>query len=154
MEQAIEYLEKNIDQIETQGIQPMLDQYQSLYDPDDHPLWHLIEDIQQQAMVYTNIIDLLKLGQTPSDIKNRFEGLGLVPVNTLPNPSAPKMLTFALDKLSKYREALVEFIKKHGGEFLNELSVELNLTVSMGVNIGFPPSVSLAVEHIAKVTAF
>ncbi len=154
MDQGIEYLEKNIEYLETSGIESILYEYRKLYPgPADRPLWHLIEDIQQQAMVYTNIIDLLKSGQTASDIKKRFEELDLVLVDTLPNPSKPAILTFALDKISKYRNALVEFIKKHGGEFLNELSVELNLTVSMGVDIGFPPSVTLAVEHTATVVA-
>src|SRR5258708_13983257 len=98
-------------------------------------------------MVYTNIIDLLKSGQTASDIKKRFEELVLVLVDTLPNPSKPAILTFALDKISKYRNALVEFIKKHGGEFLTELGFELNLTVIMVVYIGFPLPLTLAVAH-------
>jgi hypothetical protein len=46
----------------------------------------------------------------------------------------------------------VEIVKSYGGQLLNELSVELELTVSVGVNVGIPPSLSIAVEHTAKET--
>jgi len=151
MDQGIEYLEKNIESIETLGIKPILYEYRKLYS--DRPLWHLIEDMQRQAMVYTNIIDQLKSGKSASEIKQRFEELDLVPANTLPNPNVPALLTVAFDKISKYRNGLVEFIKGHGGELLNELSIALELTVSLGVDIGFPPAVTFAVEHTAKVEA-
>jgi hypothetical protein len=46
----------------------------------------------------------------------------------------------------------VEIVKRYGGALLNELSFETGLTVSVGVDIGFPPAITIAVEHTATVT--
>lgn len=125
----------------------MLDEYRKLY---AKPLWRLVEHIQQQAMMYTNIIEQIKRGDTAPDIRARFENLGLVPKNLLPNPSIPALLKKALDKVATYRRALVDIVRNLGGELLNELEFETESKVIVGVNVGFPPSISIAVEHSAK----
>jgi hypothetical protein len=145
MDKRIETLES---WIETATVEGLLDEYRRLVP--DRPLYTLVEDIQQQAMIYANIIELLKLGQSAAEIKKRFEELDLVPEGTLPNPDLPRLLAKAFDMISRYRQALVDIAKKHGGQLLNELSFELELTVSVGVDIGIPPSITLAVAHTAK----
>lgn len=130
-------------------VEQLLKEYRALYAK--KPLWCLVEDIQRQAMLYTNIIELLKHGKNAAEIRAKMEELGLVPEKTLPNPNVPALLTRALDKVAQYRRALVEVIKRYGGELLNELEFEAGRTISVGVNIGFPPSVAIAVEHTASV---
>src|SRR5687767_13094598 len=127
----------------------MLKEYRKLY---PNPIWSLVEDIERQAMLYTNIIEEIKSGTEASEIRTRFQNLELMPGAHLPNPNGPALLQKAFEKISAYRKALVDIVKKYGGELLNELSFELERTVSVGVNIGFPLSISLSVEHTAKAT--
>ncbi len=150
MDQGIEYLEQEIEFIDS-GITPILDKYRELYPPPGRPLWHLIEDIQRQAMVYTNIIDQLKSGKTAAEIKERFDELDLVLPTTLPNPIGTRLLAYAFDKVSQFRKALVEIVRGHGRELLSELGFELQLTYtySVGVDLGLPPAVTLAVDYTA-----
>jgi hypothetical protein len=129
-------------------IEQLLKEYRALHAR--KPLWRLVEDIQRQAMLYTNIIELLKHDKSAEDIRKKMEELGLVPPSTLPNPHIPTLLTRALNKIAQYRRALVEVIRRYGGELLNELEFEPGLTISVGVAIGFPPSVTIAVEHTAS----
>jgi hypothetical protein len=118
-----------------------------------NPLWQLVEDMQKQAMFWTNVIERLKAGDTPTSIRKRFgDDLGLV-LRGIPNPNVTGALNRALDKVSKYRRAMVEFIRKHGGAFLEELSMEAGLTVGLGVQLGFPPAVVLSIEHTHGVVA-
>lgn len=132
-------------------VESLLKDYQQLYS--FRPIWHLIQDVQQQAMVYTNIIEQLKSGTNSETIRPRFEQLGLVPVGKLPNPHEDALLTKAFNKLSQYRTLLLEIVRRHGRQLVMELSFEAGLTVSIGVNLGFAPSVVIAVEPSANVEA-
>ena len=68
----------------------------------NRPLWHLVEDMQQQAMVYANIIEQLKWGREASQIKARIQQeLKLVPPGTLPNPLGSALLTRASRKVKR-----------------------------------------------------
>jgi hypothetical protein len=131
------------------NVDEMMKEYHKLY---RKPIWRLVEDIQLQAMLYENIIEQIKSGKDAEEIRTRFEEFDLMPGASLPNPNLPALMQKAFDKISAYRKALVEVVKKYGGELLNELSFELEQTVSVGVNIGFPPSVSISVNHNAKTT--
>ena len=147
MDKGIKYLEQNIK--DPPDITNILTEYRQLYPTPDRPLRRLVEDIERQAMVYTNIIDQLKSGKTAAEIKERFDELDLVLPGTLPNPSLTRLLDTAFDKVSQYRKALVEIVRVHGRELLDELNFEWKLTASVGVNIGFPPAVTIAVEYPA-----
>jgi hypothetical protein len=115
----------------------------------EKPFLQLLEDMHKQAMVWANIIERVKAGDDPALIRTRFQQeLQLVPpIVQLPNPDGLALLNKAVNKLSKYRNALVTFIRKWGGKFLDELSLETDLTVGLGVELGFPPAISLTVEH-------
>jgi hypothetical protein len=129
LEEVADTADLNIDQL--------LKEYRVLYA--QRPLWRLVEDI----------IELLKQGQSAQTIREKMEELGLVPPGKLPNPNVPALLTKALNKIAQYRRALVEIIKRYGGEILNEMEFETGLTISVGVAIGFPPAVTIAVERTA-----
>jgi hypothetical protein len=147
--EGIEAIEAASEKAGELDVDELLKDYKKLY-PD--PIWRLVEDIERQAMLYTNIIEQIKDGKEASEIRTQFENLGVLPGAKLPNPNVPALLQKAFDKVATYRRALVEIVKRFGGELLNELSFQLERTVSVGVNIGFPPSVSIAVEHTAQVT--
>jgi hypothetical protein len=120
-------------------------------DAPERPLWHLVQDMQRQAMVYTNIIDQLKAGEEPADIKRRFEDLHLVPVGTLPNPDGLRLLNRALDKIERYRKALIDIVKRHGRTLVfDDLEFARELSPSVALEIGFPPSISIGVEFSGR----
>jgi hypothetical protein len=129
------------------NIELLLKEYAILYPK--RPLWQLVEDIQRQAMIYSNIIELLKDGKPAQEIRSTIESLALVPEGKLPNPNIPALLAKAFNKVAQYRRALVEIIRHYGGPLLNELSFEVGYTISVGVNIGFPPAITIAMEHTA-----
>ena len=129
------------------------------------PTWQLVLDIERQAMIHTNIIEQLKDGKPASLIRQTLGepheretlagpsvSLGLVPEEYLPNPNGPLLLTRAFDKVARYRDALVDIVRNHGAALLEELSFEVGRTVTVGVNVGFPPSISLGVEHTAQIS--
>jgi hypothetical protein len=56
-------------------------------------------------------------------------------------------LNWALDKIERYREALVDIVKRHGRTLLfDDLNFARELTPSVALEIGFPPAVSIGVE--------
>jgi hypothetical protein len=113
----------------------------------------LVSDIQRQAYLYWNVLERVKSGaQEPTTIREQFERLELMPKGILPNPAARKLVQKAFDKLAVYRRALVDLVQRFGGELLSELSFELGLTVSLGVEVGFPPAVTIAIEHTSIAT--
>jgi hypothetical protein len=117
----------------------------------ERPVWILVKRMQQQAMVYMNIIDQLKSGKEPTVIKKRFEELELVPKDTLPNPDGLRLLNRALDKVNRYREALVAIVRRHGRTLVfDELDFARELTPSVALEIGFPPAVSIGVEFSGR----
>jgi len=144
--EGIEKIEKSSEERDI-NVEEMLQEYKKLY---PQPLWSLVDDLQQQAMLYTNIIEQIKSGKSAEEVRQTFQSLGLLPGATLPNPSIPALLQKAFDKVSTYRRALIEIVKNYGGALLDELSFALESKVIVGVNNGFPPTVSIAVEHSAK----
>lgn len=148
LSQGIRKLEQYGDTEEI-DVEQMVKEYGLLHSR--RPLWLLVEDIQRQAMIYSNIIELLKSGKSAQEIRSTIESLDLLPEGKLPNPNMPALLTKAFNKVAQYRRALVEIIKGYGGALLNELSFEVGHTISVGVSIGFPPAVTIAVEHTATV---
>ena len=116
-------------------------------------MFHLAEDIQQQAAIYWNIIERLKLGSEAGAIRSTFEKLGLVPKDTLPNPANDRLLNFALGRISKFRRALLRLVRDYGGRFIQELRLEGSSAISVGAQLGLPPSISISVEYSLQAVA-
>jgi hypothetical protein len=106
----------------------------------------MIEHLQRQAMVYTNIIEQIKSGRSATDVRQQFEELELVPSRILPNPSAKRMLDFCFKKISRYRQVMVDFVETRGNDFITRLSDEVGLAAGLGLELGFPPAISLNFE--------
>ena len=115
------------------------------------PLWRLVEDMQRQAMVYMNIIDQLKSGEEPTNIRERFEELELVPESTLPNPDGLRVKDWALAKVARYREALIDIVKRHGRTLVfDDLDFARELTPGVALELSFLPAVSISVEFSGR----
>jgi hypothetical protein len=131
----------------TVSAQLLVNKYRAT-DP-ERPVWRLIEDIQWQAMAYTNLIEQLKSAEDDEQVKNRFVELGLVPSN-IPNPLGSSLINKARSKLSTYRKVLVDVLRDFGQELLiTELGI--NVTATTQVSVGLPLSVSLGIEYAAAV---
>jgi hypothetical protein len=134
---GIPLLEESSEGVDDINLEMVVKQYQIHY---EKPFMQLVEDMHKQAMVWGNIIERVKAGEQPTFIRSRFQHeLQLVPsTSQLPNPDGLALLNKATDKLSKYRNAMVTFIRRWGGNFLDELSLETDFTVGLGVELGFP----------------
>ena len=99
------------------------------------PLLRLIQDIQQRIDVYHNILEGLKRdGYSAEDIKTRYEGLGLVPTDHLPNPLGSRMAEHALAKLREYGTGLVKLMAGYAKEIKAELRISVNVKFNITVN--------------------
>jgi hypothetical protein len=142
MEKGIEYLE---DHIEEQGLYNLVHEYRKMYS--DKPLSRLVEDIQQQIMIYANIIEGIKQGKykDKTSIEKQF---GASQWDLVRKVSNPGLLDWALKKLRKYREAFTHLITEYGKELLKELSISVGLATTLEVQLGFPTvSLSIGIEY-------
>jgi len=117
------------------------------------PVLRLIEDIQWQAMAYTNLIEQLKSAATDEDgtsIRNRFVELGLLP-SDVPNPLRSTLIDKARSMLSKYRKHLIDILRDHGQTLRRELNFGIEVTATAQVHLGIPPFVSLGIEYAAAL---
>jgi hypothetical protein len=146
-EKRLQELDEKIDSASAESL---VDEYRRS-DP-VRPVWRLIEDIQSQAMVYTNIIEQLKEGTEATEVKKRFENLGLVKPGTLPNPLARRLIGRARSRLEKYRKALIDIVRDFGEDLLREeLRFGAETTAVIQVNIGLPLQVTLGAELTATL---
>jgi hypothetical protein len=114
------------------------------------PLLRLIQDIQQRIDVYHNILEGLKRdGYSAEDIKTRYEGLGLVPTDHLPNPLGSRMAEHALAKLREYGTGLVKLMAGYAKEIKAELRISVNVKFNITVNFALAlPSVGFGVQDV------
>ena len=113
--------------------------------------WKLIEHLQRQALVYTNIIEQLKGGRSAAIIRLTFEQLDLVLPGVLPNPNGNRLLNYAFDKLSKYKQGMIDFARTRGTAFVGTLSTEVGLAASIGVELGWSPAFQINFQSQAGV---
>jgi hypothetical protein len=151
MDANLQQLEDLIDHEPPVSAEALVNKYRT-EDP-TRPVWRLIEDIQWQAMAYTNLIERLKAAPSEAEVtqvRDHFVNLGLVPSN-MPNPLGSTLLKRARSKLSKYRKVLVDILRDHGQDLLRELHFGIEGTVTAQVSIGTNLSVVLGLEYTAAV---
>jgi hypothetical protein len=149
MERGIGYIEElTSDTYDKPDIRKLVEHY--IEHHQEQADWKLLTHLQRQAMVYANIIEQMKAGRSAPDIRRQFEEFELVPQGVLPNPHG--LLDHAFRKTDKLRELMIDFVKHRGKEFLAKLSIDFGLTVGIGVELGFPPSISLIVEQAATLS--
>ena len=98
-------------------------------------------------MIYSNIIEEVKTkGTSAADIRVRYETLDLVPANILPNPDGSWIINKSLDKIDKFRKALVDIVRTRAAQLVRELNFDVSLSVTFQVTLGVPPSVAVSVQ--------
>jgi hypothetical protein len=144
----VQELEKEADRGEI-DIDRMIELYSKEFPR--RPVWHLVQDIMRQALIYNNILEEAKrLDGQAEAIKQHYESLKLVPANSLPNPETPRLVKQALDKVQTYGRALIGVVSSYNSDLLNEVRMQPGYTVTLQVEIGWPPALSLGVERTAE----
>jgi hypothetical protein len=150
------------------NIEFLIEQYKRLLPHE--PIWSLIQDIHRQANIYSNILEEIKgfpqsyttfptepnAMQNYEDnfarrIKEKYEKLGLVPENFLPNPLLDRLSEYVLDKLDQSSKAFVRLIHGYGSDLLQELRFQQGTTVALQVQVGWPPALTVGVERTAQL---
>lgn len=154
-------LDKDVKLLEEPNVDPkvtmanIVTKYKSQRPPLKFPLWQLVQDMGQQAAVYSNIIEDLKSGKGADEVKTNYEAtLGLIPRDTLPNPLGERALRSAFKMAQRYATAIVVFIRDFGQLLLtDELSFGAEHTATLQVQIGLSPSVTLGTEYTRALDA-
>ena len=122
----------------------------------DQPILMLAQDLQERAMVYSNVVESLKeatdVGKAAQTLRERYVDLGLIDeVNQWPNPLGSRLMRHALDKLSQFRHAMLELLRTRGRQLLRELNFDPSLAVALQLSLGTDTSFAISVQ--AQVTA-
>ncbi|MEZ4734210.1 MAG: hypothetical protein R3E79_44520 [Caldilineaceae bacterium] len=126
------------------------------YSLPNEPVWALVEDIHRQVAIYNNILEEVKrlnVDETKKSesgdakqIREKYEGLGLVPSGFLPNPSAANLANYVLDKINTYAKGLLQLMQNYGSELMVELHFQQGTTVALQVEVGWNPKLTVGVE--------
>ena len=112
-------------------------------------LWMLTQDMNKQALIWYNVIETLKRGDTNerSQMKKRYEEeLKLLPEQALSNPLWTFDVDKAFNRVRNYAKGMLKIARSHAMELLTELNVEPGTTTTVQVELGFPPSLTLGFE--------
>ncbi|MDQ3814642.1 MAG: hypothetical protein M3347_11915 [Armatimonadota bacterium] len=111
-------------------------------------VWALIQDINRQALVWYNVVETLKRSPDQREnLKKDYEDrLKLLPVGSLSNPIWPFDVDRAFEKLKNYSKGLLKIARSYTIELLAELNVEAGITVTVQVELGLPPSLTIGME--------
>jgi hypothetical protein len=121
----------------------------------DKPLLHLIQDINQRVGIYSNVLEEIKnLNPSPpadydtqaTAIKNKYEAIGLIPRNNLPNPTASSIAEYILDKLAAFGRAVVEIMGRYLSEIRREIRIDPSVSIHFDVEVGWSPKLTIGVE--------
>jgi hypothetical protein len=122
----------------------------------DRPVFTLIQDINQRSSIYKNLleqiknapnnIDIQSIDSFATDLKSRYESLGLIPIGNLPNPTASSICQYILDKISKFSVLIIDILAKHSSRISQELQIPPSLTLTFQVGVSWPPQVTLGIE--------
>ena len=161
IEKELKYDKDNID------IEHLVNFYKKHYS--DQPVWRLAQDIQQQALLYYNIIEELKKCEFPApspgppqleeqraeerfsrleakvaDVRWKYEqGLRLVDPGTLPNPLADRAVETALKYLRKLSRGLLGLVRSSALILLEDVGVDPKLG-GVELSVAFwPPGVTM-----------
>jgi hypothetical protein len=118
-----------------------------------HPgeaVWSLSQDINRQALIWFNVLETLKRGDANqrAGLKKDYEEiLQLLPEGSLSNPNWPFDVDRAFDKLRNYSKGLLKLARSYAMELLAELNVQPDITATVQVQLGLPPSLTIGMER-------
>jgi hypothetical protein len=146
LEAQAQYSDMNIDHL--------LKKYKREYP--DEAMWMLVQDINRQALVWFNIIEVLKHGDEPEmrKMKKHYEDrLQLLPEDTLSNPMFQFDIDKAFDRLRNYGRALLKIASSYSLELMAGLNLEVGVTGVVEVSIGLPPALTIGFEKSFTASA-
>ena len=111
-----------------------------------HPgdaVWRLIQDINRQVTIWTNIVEGIKRADDPEaaaqNFKRRFEKeFKAVPPGSIDFWALD--LEKGFKKLANYGKGLLKIARSHFEELASDLNVQPGTTVTMEAQIGLSPS--------------
>lgn len=142
----IKALEKEAENSEM-NIDSLVRTYKKTYPGD--AVWMLMQDINRQALIWSNIIETLKSGsQTDIEsMKGRYQkDLQILPERSLSNPNWLFDVDRAFDKVRNYSKGLLKLARSYSLELLAELNVEIGTAAKIEVELGFPPTMTIGFE--------
>jgi hypothetical protein len=85
---------------------------------------------------------------TAKNLKTRFVALGLIDEeqNQWPNPVTTWLMRFSLDKLSRFRTAMLDLLRTRGRQLLQELNFDPTLAVAFQLSLGTDTSFAITVQ--------
>lgn len=135
----------------------------------DRPILRLLQDVNERNIVYSNILEEIKSTSARSIISNKnytesgeeflpdftpaqviklkYEQLGLVPENHLPNPLMAETTKFVMDKLRRYSGLLLDLMANYAETIANEIKISPSVTVKFEVELGLPPALTIGIER-------
>src|SRR4051794_8079878 len=120
------------------------------------PTIALLQDIQRQIHIYSNILEEVKRismkelkdnKNAAKDIKCKYEQLKLIGLDTLPNPGADELANELIDRIMMYGRALLKIIHDHAPELLRDLHFQAETNFTMQVTMGFPPTWNVGLDR-------
>jgi hypothetical protein len=136
-------------------------------------VWRLVQYINRQLLVYQNVVEELKREYAPvpkymmgagqsieADLEDRakfvkakYEELKLLPKDELDNPFFDRAIDTAFSKIRSFSKGLLKIARSFSYELLAELNVEAGVAASVqvtlsgspGLTIGFQKSLAVAV---------
>jgi hypothetical protein len=128
----------------------------------DKPLLHLIQDINQRVGIYSNVLEEIKglqptaladYDNSATAIKQKYEHLGLIPLNNLPNPTASSIASYILDKLAAFGRAIIEIMGRYLSEIRREIRIDPSVSIHFDVEVGWSPKLTIGVEGSGATVA-
>jgi hypothetical protein len=135
-----------------------LDELMRLYHKEyDRPALMLAQDLQERASVYSNVVEALKrepnVEEAAEALKDRYIALGLIDEeqNQWPNPVTTWLMRFSLDKLSQFRDAMLNLLRTRSRQLLQDLNFDATLTVAFQLSLGTDTSFAITVQPEATI---
>ncbi|MFC7529978.1 hypothetical protein [Actinoplanes sp. GCM10030250] len=148
--EARQYLARKIElecQNETIDVDFLLHAYSDIY---DQPVLMLMQDLQNRAALYYNVVEALKApgsGATAADLKSQYAHLGLIfEDNDWPNPNGRDLMDKAISRINKLRTAILDTLRTHGRRLISDLNFDATLAVGVQVEFSWPPGFTITVQ--------
>jgi hypothetical protein len=119
-------------------------------------LWRLTQDINRQALIWSNIIEQIKRSSDPEataqDMKRKFETeYEVIIPGTI--DFWPWDLEKAFDKVRNYSKGLLTIAARRGVELLREINVQTGVTATVQVQLSIPPGLTIGYETNFTLTS-
>jgi hypothetical protein len=133
----------------------------------DRPVVTLLQDIDQRIGIYKNLLEQIKgapldypqvegkiknIDDFATELKRRYEDLGLIPKEYLPNPTASKICEYITDKMSRFATLIIDILAKYSSRIVQELRLPSEVTVTFQAGLGWSVAqVTVGIERSREI---